>query len=398
MSSRGPLVVVTTHPIQYHVPVYRAVAERFGVPLRMVFGSDFSIAGYYDREFQASFAWDSGLLDPEDGSSVFLSRVRDKGPGSYETVTAAGLDEALRELQPGAILLNGYASRFDRQALWAALRTGRPLLFRGETTDHARRRPWLQGWARRQGLRWLYRRFARLLPIGQRSYQHYRALGLPAERLILAPYCVHTAPFACDERARQQLREAARARLGLKETDWVTLFSGKLSRRKGVHVLIEAARRLPGVLRERWVGLFLGAGQERETLEARAAAAPAVRTQFLGFQNQTQLSPYYHAADLLALPSLEMETWGLVVNEALHHGLPAVVSDAVGCAPDLVEPGGTGEIAEAGSAEDLARALAAVHLRGREERVREACRARVAAYTVERAAEGIAQAYAQVAA
>src|SRR5262245_22758868 len=121
--------------------------------------------------------------------------------------------------------------------------------------------------------------------------------------------------------------------------------------------------------------------------------APRVEVRFLGFQNQTQLSRYYHAADLLALPSRQLETWGLVVNEALHHGLPAVVSEDVGCAPDLIEPGATGAVCETGSAEGLARCLkGALSLTGRPE-IRDRCRRKVNAYTVENAAAGIAAAY-----
>ncbi|MGA2742887.1 MAG: glycosyltransferase, partial [Bryobacteraceae bacterium] len=102
---------------------------------------------------------------------------------------------------------------------------------------------------------------------------------------------------------------------------------------------------------------------------------------------------YYHAADLLVLPSLHSETWGLVVNEALHHGLPCVVSEAVGCAPDLIQPGVTGEIAATGSAESLTAAIVrALPIVGRAE-VREWCRAKVSGYTVQQAAQGIAQAY-----
>jgi glycosyltransferase involved in cell wall biosynthesis len=130
-------------------------------------------------------------------------------------------------------------------------------------------------------------------------------------------------------------------------------------------------------------------------LEQLAAGSPAIRARFTGFQNQTQLSPYYHAADLLALPS-RSETWGLVVNEALHHGVPCVVSEGVGCAPDLIEPGITGEIAATGSAESLAAAInRALALVGRPE-IRERCCDKVSGYTVEKAAQGIAQAYREV--
>ena len=38
----------------------------------------------------------------------------------------------------------------------------------------------------------------------------------------------------------------------------------------------------------------------------------------------------------MVLPSAYQETWGLVVNEAMNFGCPVIVSDRVGCAPDLV--------------------------------------------------------------
>jgi glycosyltransferase involved in cell wall biosynthesis len=44
------------------------------------------------------------------------------------------------------------------------------------------------------------------------------------------------------------------------------------------------------------------------------------------------------AADCLVLPSDFGETWGLVVNEAMASGLPCIVSDACGCAEDLIAP------------------------------------------------------------
>jgi glycosyltransferase involved in cell wall biosynthesis len=59
---------------------------------------------------------------------------------------------------------------------------------------------------------------------------------------------------------------------------------------------------------------------------------------FVGFLNQSQIARAYVAADCLVLPSNARETWGLVVNEAMASGLPCVVSDACGCAEDLVRP------------------------------------------------------------
>src|SRR5262249_8389349 len=191
-------------------------------------------------------------------------------------------------------------------------------------------------------------------------------------------------------------RDETRAELGLAADDLAVLFSGKLSHRKGVDLVVDAVRALPPALRDRTVVVFLGDGDERERLTSMAAAQPAVRSVFLGFQNQTKLSRYYHAADLMTLPSRYSETWGLVVNEALQHGLPCVVSDRVGSAPDLIVPGVTGEVCEADSVPSLAGSLLRVLSMAGRPATREACRRHVEGYSVDRAAEGIAEAYAAV--
>src|SRR5690606_27548024 len=64
---------------------------------------------------------------------------------------------------------------------------------------------------------------------------------------------------------------------------------------------------------------------------------------FAGFVQYDGLPRLYALADALLLPSLK-DTWGLVVNEAMASGLPAVVPRACGCADHLVEPGGNGYI------------------------------------------------------
>src|SRR5204863_4787660 len=99
---------------------------------------------------------------------------------------------------------------------------------------------------------------------------------------------------------------------------------------------------------------FAGAGEAEAPLR-QAAAAARVDTVFHGFVNQSALPAIYAAADVIVSPSIE--TWGLVVNEAMACGLPAVVSDAVGCGPDLVKEGETGAIFPLGDTAGFARAI-----------------------------------------
>jgi glycosyltransferase involved in cell wall biosynthesis len=208
----------------------------------------------------------------------------------------------------------------------------------------------------------------------------------------MSPYCVDTRVFQHEEHHRAELRQRLRHELGIEPDRVVLLFSGKLGARKAPDLLIEAVKRLPPEKRDRTVVIFLGSGGLRPQLAESAARMPRVAVHFAGFQNQSRISPYYHAADLFVLPS-NSETWGLVVNEALHHGLPCVATEAVGCAVDLIEPGVTGEIAPAGDAAALAAAIERAGPLAGEPAIRAKCRAKITAFTVERAAEGIAKAY-----
>lgn len=388
------LAVVSSHPIQYHAPVYRSLQADFGLPVTAIYGSDFSVAGYHDREFGVEFAWDTDLLSGYD--SVFLSQMASGGARSVDEITTAGIGQALRQSQAKAVLLIGYSLPLYRAAFWHALRLRLPVLFRAEMTDHAQARSTPKRIARDQALRLYYRRCATLLYIGQRAHEHYQRLGCPEHKLFFSPYCVDNAPFQTDEAARQRLRRDARAQLNLDNAERVLLFCGKLSERKGPDLMLQAIKQWPDGLRQQSAVIFVGDGDMRPTLQAMAASQPVVETRFAGFQNQRMLSQYYHAADIFVLPSRQGETWGLVVNEALHHGLPCVVSDTVGCAPDLIQAGITGEVFRSDQSDDLAHALTRVMSTPSSEVRRARCRQQVEDYTTERAAEGIARAYAYV--
>jgi glycosyltransferase involved in cell wall biosynthesis len=81
-----------------------------------------------------------------------------------------------------------------------------------------------------------------------------------------------------------------------------------------------------------------GDGPIREALEARAAdLGIADRTTFLGYVPEEDLPATYASADVFALPTRELEGFGLATLEALASGTP-VVGTAVGATPELLEP------------------------------------------------------------
>src|SRR6266446_6925180 len=103
MMGGGGLLVIETHPVQYHAPVYRYVQMRYDIPVSVVYGSDFSVGGYRDKEFGVTLAWDTDLLSGY--APVFLSRVSEGGATSAGSTRTRGLRAALNELAPTALLL-----------------------------------------------------------------------------------------------------------------------------------------------------------------------------------------------------------------------------------------------------------------------------------------------------
>jgi glycosyltransferase involved in cell wall biosynthesis len=140
--------------------------------------------------------------------------------------------------------------------------------------------------------------------------------------------------------------------------------------------------------------VFVGDGPLRTLLESKGVGWN-VPLLFLGFRNQTELPEAYAIADVMVLPSEGSETWGLVVNESLACGTPVVVSDAAGCASDLVIEGQTGAVYPVGDtlalADALQRVLAAPP-------PRDAIRKLIEAYSVSAAAQGVLEAVNWVAA
>jgi glycosyltransferase involved in cell wall biosynthesis len=70
---------------------------------------------------------------------------------------------------------------------------------------------------------------------------------------------------------------------------------------------------------------------------------------------------YYAHARAFVLPSIRNEQWGSAVNEAMATGLPVLVSERCGCAPDLVSDGVNGFRFNPEDADELANKIVWLH-------------------------------------
>lgn len=381
------LAVVLSHPVQYYSPWFRWLRARTALDLRVFYLWEFGVAVRRDPEFQHAFQWDVDLLSGYD--SEFVPNVSARpGAESFGGFRNPGLPARLSAWRPDALLLFGYkwASHL-RAALWARCH-GVPVIFRGDSHLLGRGGPRPLP---RLLLRLLFSQFAAFLYVGAANRAYFTACGVPARKLFFAPHAVDAALFdPADPRPRAEAA-ALRARLGVPAASRVVLFAGKLIPAKQPRELLAA---FLGLARRDAVLVFCGDGSERAALEAEARRAPPGTVHFLPFANQTEMPARYLLADLFVLPSRgHYETWGLAVNEAMHLGVPALVSDRVGCQRDLVTPGETGWVFRAEDPGDLAAvlgaALAALAVPGARERWRAAVLARIAGYTYVQTTAGL---------
>lgn len=127
------------------------------------------------------------------------------------------------------------------------------------------------------------------------------------------------------------------------------LFAGRLEPYKGIAVLLAAAKKMPEV-----DFLFAGKGSQEGLVQRAAEQQPNVK--YLGFLEDEEMWQQMASAQVVAVPSLWAEPFGLVALEALVIGTPILVSDR-GALPELVRDNSFGRIFKADDPGDFVRQL-----------------------------------------
>jgi glycosyltransferase involved in cell wall biosynthesis len=354
------LAYLVSHPIQYQAPLLRRIAAEPGIDLTVFYGSDFSVKGYRDHGFGVEVKWDVPLL--EGYRHEFLPALRDNGAAGIFSPVSVGLSRRLagHDTDSGfdALWVHGYSTVNQMHGILAAKAAGIPVLVRSDSALDDRPRGPVKLLLKRLFFAVLRQLVDGVLVSGTKNLDYWRHYMGPDCPMFLMPYAVDNDWFQQQSRLAAARRSELQAEWNLDPGRPVILFASKLQTRKHCDDLIAAYEKLSpgnGLEPEPYL-LIIGDGEERHALQRQAAATGFQSIRFCGFRNQSELPRFLDLCTVFVLPSRH-EPWGLIVNEAMNAARAVIVSDEVGCQPDLVTDGVEGCVYPVRDVEALAAAL-----------------------------------------
>ena len=263
----------------------------------------------------------------------------------------AKLNVYLDKTQPEVIAICGYERPEMRAALkWANQNNKIAILMSESKRDDAPRRAWKEAIKRR-----IVRRFDAGLVGGAAHQRYLTELGIPTNRVFDGYDVVDNAAFAA-------LADKWRAQPRLSERPYFLTVNRFVERKNLARVIAAwasyraaAARNFPDATP--WDLVLCGAGEEEEQLREQARETELEGVHFTGFVQQNEVARWMAGAGALVHAALQ-EQWGLVVNEAMACGLPILLSQSCGCAPELLENGRNGWTFDPARADALSERMA----------------------------------------
>lgn len=257
--------------------------------------------------------------------------------------------DSLNAIQPDVVAIPGWSGQASFAAIYWCLTNNRPSILMSQSTFQDRPRNWWSEFPKRR----IVRSCNTGLVGGSLQLQYLTQLGMPKDKIWTGYAAVDNFHFANGAESAQGNAADLRSELDLPENFFLTV--NRFISEKNLFTLLRAYSNYKNQAGEdAWKLVLMGDGSLRPALlsiRKELNLEESVLTP--GFKQYDELPKYYGFAKAFILASIS-ETWGLVVNEAMASGLPVLVSERCGCAPDLVHDGENGFTFDPYKEEELA--------------------------------------------
>lgn len=347
------LLIVTSHPIQYDVPVFRLMAQHPKLDILVAYCSLQGSKPGLDTGFGIEVKWDIPLLDGYPWVELPNQSWKPGISGFFALVNFQLWKLIRRDKFDAVVMHTGYSYASSWIGIIATKTSGIPLLF---GTDAHQLNPRDKKFWKISIKKWLLPKIFRIADTvmvhSSGAVKFMDSLRIPKDNVQLVPFIVDNEWWIAQ--SQQVNRALVRQQWGIPQDAPLVLFCAKLQAWKRPQDVLQAFAKanVPSAYL-----VLAGEGPLRESLETEAKSLKILdQVKFLGFVNQSQLPSVYTAADLFVLPS-EHEPFGVVVNEAMLCNCAVVVSNQVGARYDLIREGETGFVYPCGDIEALTKIL-----------------------------------------
>ena len=331
MVDKPRIAVVFHHIGPYHHARLNAAADRLSVT-----GIEWSAKGYD--------AWGAAESPARYHKVSLFPEATAHCPGNAKLKQAFWT--ALEQARPDVVAVNGWNNFGSLIAANCCVRRGIPMVVMSESSRQDEHRTWWKEAIKRRiaGL------YSAALVGGQRHVEYLAELGMPRERIFTGYDVVDNHYFRHKAEEVRSQRSEVRQKYALPENYF--LASARFIEKKNLARLVQAYaeyRRRSEVRSQKsevgndnapWDLVVLGDGPLKADLCRLISDLRLNEHVHLpGFKPYDELPVYYALANAFVHASTT-EQWGLVVNEAIASGLPVIVSNRCGCAPELVNGNG----------------------------------------------------------
>lgn len=323
------LAIITTHPIQYQIPLFKNL-KKYNIEPIVFYASRHGLKKTQDHEFLQKIKWDidSDILG---GYKSYFSKKQKYKINDFR-LSFTNLEEILLKENIKFILIFGWNNFHYLKSIYLSYKNNIKLILRVETNLESTKNIFKIK-LKDLFLKYLFKLFSKILFIGKLNKEFYLHHKVPLKKLMPAPYFVDNKFFKI-KFSKDQIKK----RLNIKNKK-VVLFVGKLILRKNPIEFIRLAELYKND--KNIIFLMIGNGNLKTNCDSYIKSKKLKNIKILGFINQKKIREYYKASDLLIVPSY-YETWGLNINEAFASDTPVICSDKCGAAKDLIDEGKTG--------------------------------------------------------